>query len=575
MRNRRLRVVLAVIGSIGIASVPALAEASASPQSASTAASSWSSFIKSQHFNFSSPASHSVYSRTAAARSAATTPNPGMQLEIYGDQTSSHAVSLLCLPEGFDTGTATLTVNWGDGETSTTTLNAADLSTANPPEVDHTYAALGVYDVSAVLDDGAGDATTNTTVVATGSQFTPYGPTRILDTRKNEGISGPIAAGKSGHLKVVGAGPAGDTIPAGITAVVLNVTVTEGTANGFLSVLPNEDLAGNAAGGIVTSNLNYSAGQNVANLVVATVGKDGVVDFLNGASKGTVDVIADVAGYYTASTQNAYVPLTPTRMLDTRHGIGVAEGKIPADSHISLHVANGKAIPSDATAVAMNLTALDSTDNGLITAYPTGESLPAVSNLNYGAGSTKNNMAIVPIGAGGDVTFENNSKGPVDLLADVTGYYTKDAVTGASSYIPFSWPDRYLDTRSFDITSELRLLGLDFGTIKATVQTPFPVTPASQPTTAAVFNATVVSPTGNGYLSLYPYNPGQAPATGTSNINYLTGQTIPNLAIVSTGTAADSQWKTQLQTDTLDSGIYLGGHGTSDLILDELGVYAE
>jgi len=269
------------------------------------------------------------------------------------------------------------------------------------------------------------------------------------------------------------------------------------------------------------------------------------------------------------------VPMTPTRLMDTRKGIGVAKGQIPANSSITLNVANGKTVPSDATAVAMNLTALDSTANGLIKAYPTGEPLPTVSNLNYGAGSTTNNMAIVPIGTGGDVTFENNSRGPVDLLADVTGYYTKDAVTGASSYIPFSWPERYLDTRSFDITSQLRLIGLDFGTIKANVQTPFPVTSVSQPTTAAVFNATVVAPTGNGYLSLYPYNPGQAPSTGTSNINYLTGQTIPNLAIVSTGTAADSQWKTQLQTDTLDSGIYLGGHGASDLILDELGVYTQ
>jgi hypothetical protein len=573
--NRRLRVSLAVIGSIGIALAPTLAEASTSSQAAADTAANWSSFVKTQHFNFSSPASHSVYRRAAAVRSAATTPNPGLELGIYGGQTSSHAVSLLCQPQNFSTGTATLTVKWGDGDTSTTTLNAADFSTANPPVVDHTYASFGIYTVSAVLDDGAGDTATNSTVVATGSQFTPYGPTRILDTRSGEGISGPIAAGESGRLKVVGAGPVGDTIPAGITAVVLNVTVTEGTANGFLSVLPNETLAGGFANGIVTSNLNYHAGQNVANLVIASVGKDGVVDFLNGAPKGTVDVIADVAGYYTASTQSAYVPMTPTRMLDTRKGIGVAEGQIPANSSITLNVADGKTIPSDATAVAMNLTALDSTANGLIKAYPTGQPLPTVSSLNYGAGSTTNNMAIVPIGTGGDVTFENESRGPVDLLADVTGYYTKDAVTGASSYIPFSFPERYLDTRSFDITSQLALMGLDFGTIKATVQTPFPVTPASQPTTAAVFNVTVVAPTGNGYLSLYPYNPGQAPATGTSNINYLAGQTIPNLAVVSTGTVADPQWSTKLQTDTLDSGIYFGGHGASDLILDELGVYAQ
>ena len=574
MRSRRLVVPLAVIGSIGMALVPTFAEAATSTQTTAATAADWSSFVKAHHFNFSSPASQSAYHRTAAARGASATPNPDLQFYMYGGQTSAHAVSLLLLPEGFDTGTATITVNWGDGTTSTSTVNAADLNTGNPPTFDHTYAALGVYDVSAVMDDGAGDSATNTIVVSTGSQFTPYGPARILDTRNGTGFSGPIAAGKIGHLKVVGAGPAGDTVPAGVTAVVLNVTVTEGTANGFLSVLPNEDLTGNPASGIVTSNLNFRANQNVANLVIAAVGKDGVVDFLNGAPSGSVDVVADIAGYYTASTQSAYVPMTPTRMLDTRHGTGVPAGKIPANSPITLHVANGKAIPADATGVAMNLTAVDSTKNGLITAYPTGQALPTVSSLNYAAGSTTNNMSIVPIGAGGDITFRNSGGGSVDLIADVTGYYTKDAVTGASSYVPFAWPERYLDTRGSG-NSGLELMGLDFGTIKTGVQTPFPVTPASQPTTAAVFNATVVSPTGNGFLSLYPYNPGQAPSTGTSNINYLTGQTIPNLAIVSTGTAADSQWNAQLGEDFLDSGIYLSGHGQANLILDELGVYAE
>ncbi|MBR7833603.1 hypothetical protein KDL01_10025 [Actinospica durhamensis] len=574
MRSCKLVLSLAVIGSIGMALVPTFAEAATSTQAAAATASNWSSFVKAHHFNFSSPASQSVYHRTTAAHGASATPNPGMQLLIYGGQTGSHSVQLLLLPEGFSTGTATITVTWGDGTTSTSTVNAADLDTAGLPTLDHTYAALGVYNVSAVIDDGAGDSATNTTVVATGSQFTPYGPTRILDTRNGTGISGPIAAGKFGHLKVVGAGPVGDTIPAGVTAVVLNVTVTEGTANGFLSVLPNEDLSGNLSSGIITSNLNFRANQNVANLVIAAVGKDGVVDFLNGASKGTVNVIADVAGYYTASTQSAYVPLTPTRMLDTRYGTGVAKGQIQANSAVTLNVANGKTIPADATAVAMNLTAVGAKNNGLITAYPTGGSVPTVSSLNYPAGSTTNNMTIVPIGTGGDITFANSGRGAVDLIGDVTGYYTKDAVTGASSYVPFAWPERYLDTRGSG-NSELALLGLNFGTIKTGVQTPFPVTPASQPTTAAVFNATIVSPTGNGFLSLYPYNPGQAPSTGSSNINYLAGQTVPNLAIVSTGTVADSKWSTQLGEDSLDSGIYLSGHGQANLILDELGVYAQ
>lgn len=47
----------------------------------------------------------------------------------------------------------------------------------------------------------------------------------------------------------------------------------------------------------LASNLNFIPGQTVPNLVVAPVGSDGSVDFHNG-SAGTVEVIADLSGYF-------------------------------------------------------------------------------------------------------------------------------------------------------------------------------------------------------------------------------------------------------------------------------------
>jgi hypothetical protein len=203
-------------------------------------------------------------------------------------------------------------------------------------------------------------------------------------------------------------------------------------------------LAGFSAG---TSNLNFQANQNVANLVVVPVGANGTVDFHNGSPSGSAQVIADVAGYYTASARSAFAAVGPTRILDTATGVGAAKAQTQADSSIDVTVAGADGIPADATAVALNLTAADSADNGLITAYPAGESLPTVSSLNYTAGSARANMAIVPVGTNGQVAFENNSDGPVDLIADATAYYTKSAVTGASAYIPLRSPIRYIDTR--------------------------------------------------------------------------------------------------------------------------------
>ena len=72
---------------------------------------------------------------------------------------------------------------------------------------------------------------------------------------------------------------------------MLNVTATAPSASGHLTVYPD------GASVPSTSNLNFSAGETVPNLVIATVGSDGKVDFYNG-SGGTVQVLADVSGWF-------------------------------------------------------------------------------------------------------------------------------------------------------------------------------------------------------------------------------------------------------------------------------------
>ena len=311
----------------------------------------------------------------------------------------------------------------------------------------------------------------------------------------------------------------------------------------------------------------------------SAVGANGTVDFYNGSAKGSAQVIADVAGYYTASTQSAFAAVSPTRVLDTATGIGVAKAPIQSDASIDVTVAGADGIPADATAVALNLTAVDSTRNGLITAYPAGDSLPTVSNLNYTAGSARANMAIVPVGTNGQVAFENNSDGSVDLIADATGYYTKSAVTGASTYVPLRAPIRYIDSRPGSHDGYEDQPGLT-GPLNTLTPYWFPVgVPASAispggvlesagsaPTaTSVVVNATVVSPTGNGYLSLYPYDPANPTTPTTSNLNYRADQTVPNLAVVTPSTAKDGP----------EAAIYLGGEGTAEVILDEFGYFTE
>ncbi|MEZ5142561.1 MAG: hypothetical protein R2726_08615 [Acidimicrobiales bacterium] len=88
------------------------------------------------------------------------------------------------------------------------------------------------------------------------------------------------------NLPVVGRGG----VPAsGVAAVVLNVTVTGPTAPSHLTVFPAGESPPSA------SNLNFSAGQTVPNLVIAKVGAGGQVSLRN--NSGSVQVIADVAGW--------------------------------------------------------------------------------------------------------------------------------------------------------------------------------------------------------------------------------------------------------------------------------------
>ena len=98
-----------------------------------------------------------------------------------------------------------------------------------------------------------------------------------------------VAPGIPISLQVTGRG---GVPPAGVSAVVLNVTVTEPASGGWLAAWP----AGEALP--VVSNLNYVPGQTVPNLVVVKVGTDGRVNLYS--SGGPVHVIADVAGWFTA-----------------------------------------------------------------------------------------------------------------------------------------------------------------------------------------------------------------------------------------------------------------------------------
>ncbi len=371
------------------------------------------------------------------------------------------------------------------------------------------------FTVRATNAGGTGPWSASTaTVVPTarpGARFHPVAPFRAIDTRT--GMFGRVAAGSPRDLQV--AGVAG--IPVTATAVVMNLTVTESSANSFLTAYP----AGQPRP--AASNLNFAAGQTVANLATVPLG-GGKVSFATAV--GTTHLIGDVVGWYDdgapGSGGDLYTPTAPDRILDSRTGAGWL-GRLVDGSPRSLTVAGSHGIPLTATAVVLNLTSTQSNANTFLTAWPTGQARPTASNLNFAAGQTLANLATVALGQDGKVSFAT-AVGSTDVIADVVGWY--EPGTG-DRFHPLLAPTRILDDRSGigGFTSPVAA-GADRPVLTAGVGG----VPGGA--TAVVANTTAVQPSANCFVTIYPAGEAEPNA---SAINVGARQIVPNLVITKVG----------------------------------------
>jgi hypothetical protein len=377
---------------------------------------------------------------------------------------------------------------------------------------------------TAVLTGMGAVGMAGTAQAATASTYVALPPTRILDTR---GTS-PLGPGLSVDLPVAGVGG----VPAsGVTAVVLNVTATDASGPAsFITVYPSGTTRPTA------SNLNVVPGPSVANLVTATLGSNGAVTIYN--DQGTVDVVADVEGYYTstAGSGSGYVALNPARDLDTRTGTGTGGVVAPlgAGQALNLTVTGVGGVPAGgASAVALNLTETDASGpESYLTVFPAGGSVPLASNINFSAGPSRANLVIVPVSASGQVSIYNNL-GTVDVVADVEGYFSTASTSGVAgaSYNPLA-PARDLDTRNGTGLGTGIVAPLAAGsTLNLTVAGVNGV-PATG-VTSVVLNVTATGATGpESYLTVFPAGT-QMPLA--SDLNFVAGQTVPNLVVATVG----------------------------------------
>jgi hypothetical protein len=356
----------------------------------------------------------------------------------------------------------------------------------------------------------AADDIPTTTVSYSATDVQPLVPSRLLDTREGNGAPvGKVGPDSTIDLQVAGRGG----VPAvGVGAVVLNVTATEPTADGYVTVFPT---------GIahpLASNLNLTAHQTVPNLVVVKVGVGGRVSLFN--QQGATHLIVDVSGWFPEGS--GLRPVAPTRVLDTRDGTGAPVGSIGPGSTAHLQIAGRAGLPAAGVgAVVLNVTVTEPTQSGFITAYPSGTPQPLASNLNFTSGLTVPNLVITKVGADGAVDLFN-SAGQTQLVADVAGWFP------ASSALRAIEPVRLLDTRSGNGAPVGAVPGGSSIDLQITGREGLPATGMA----AVVINVTATEATADGFVTVYPTGVTRPTA---SNLNVRPGQTVPNLAVVKVG----------------------------------------
>ena len=383
----------------------------------------------------------------------------------------------------------------------------------------------GTYWVSVMMHDpqgvGVGFATgtlrIERPVPSSPSYFVPLTPARLLDTRS--GIGGnifPLAEDTLTELPVTGVGgvPYGD-----VTAVVLNVTVTNATGDGYVTAWPSGEARP------LVSNINFVPGQTVPNLVTVKVGANGRVNLYNSA--GSSDLIADVAGYYTTTQPQAggrFTAVTPSRLLDTRDGTGV--GGVPSplglNGQIDLGVVGVGGVPaSGVTAVALNVTVDQPTGTGFLTVWPAGEPRPTASTHNFVPTLTVANLVLAKVGAGGKVSIYN-SAGETQVVADVVGYFS---ATGGL-FVPVT-PRRLVDTRDGTGSPVAAVAAPTARTLAMTTGDPVP-----SAARAVVVNVTSVDSSTRSFVTVWPSGSGMPLA---STLNPRPGVAVPNLAYLKLG----------------------------------------
>ena len=304
---------------------------------------------------------------------------------------------------------STSTINFKAGETA---ANGLTLRIGSGDNVSAVLASTTGASAHLILD-----VTGYYRIGTDGATWYRLSPTRLLDTRSGNGLSGSFKTGTVRTLQVAGRG----SIPSDAIAVTGNLTATGATSSGYVSAGPT--MTSTPA----TSTLNLRKGTTRANNVTLRLSGGGTAGMVFVGSTGAaVHLVFDVTGYYRAGDGGArWYAITPARLLDTRTGNGLAGTFVDAKVR-SFQLTGRGTVPVDAVAVTANLTVTGPTASGYVGVGPTMSSTPKTSILNVARNQTVANGLTLRVGELGTIAsvFQSATSGArIDQVLDLTGYF--------------------------------------------------------------------------------------------------------------------------------------------------------
>jgi len=120
-----------------------------------------------------------------------------------------------------------------------------------------------------------------------------------------------------------------------------------------------------------------------------------------------------------------YFSVAPCRIIDTRSPDGPRGGPaLQAGANRDFTLAGACGIPKSAASIAVNITVTEPGAPGSLTLFSAGSARPKTSTINYAAGQTRANNAILSPNSDGTITVRcAQSSGTVQFVLDVNGYY--------------------------------------------------------------------------------------------------------------------------------------------------------